>query len=195
VLADSATGGRFTAIRRSAAQLRVLDAALALIAERGVSATSLQMIADRVGVTKAAVYHQFRTKDEIVIALAERELGRLEDALEAAEAEPDRVQGRQLLLRRVVDLAIERRTAVSVLQFDPVIVRLLAEHEPFQRFIDRLYAAMLGDETGTTARLHAAMLSGVISVAVMHPLVTDIDDDSLRTELLQTMRRIVDLPD
>jgi AcrR family transcriptional regulator len=194
VLADSATDGRFAAIPRSAAQLRVLDAALALISERGVSATSLQMIADRIGVTKAAVYHQFRTKDEIVIALTERELGGLEDVLEAAEAQTDRVQARELLLRRVVDLAIERRTAVSVLQFDPVIVRLLAEHRPFQRFIDRLYTAMLGDETGDRARLHAAMLSGVISVAVMHPLVVDIDDDTLRAELLQTMRRIVDLP-
>ncbi|MGA5466861.1 TetR/AcrR family transcriptional regulator [Mycobacterium sp. NPDC050041] len=194
MLADSATDGRFAAIPRSAAQLRVLDAALALISERGVSATSLQMIADRIGVTKAAVYHQFRTKDEIVIALTERELGGLEDVLEAAEAETDRVQARELLLRRVVDLAIERRTAVSVLQFDPVIVRLLAEHQPFQRFIDRLYTAMLGDETGSRARLHAAMLSGVISVAVMHPLVVDIDDDTLRAELLQTMRRIVDLP-
>lgn len=38
------------------------------------------------------------------------------------------------------------------------------------------------------------MLSGVISVAVMHPLVVDIDDETLRAELLQTMRRIVDLP-
>lgn len=194
MFADSAADGRFAAIPRSAAQLRVLDAALALISERGVSATSLQMIADRIGVTKAAVYHQFRTKDEIVIALTERELGGLEDVLEAAEAESDRVQARELLLRRVVDLAIERRTAVSVLQFDPVIVRLLAEHRPFQRFIDRLYAAMLGDETGSRARLHAAMLSGVISVAVMHPLVVDIDDETLRAELLQTMRRIVDLP-
>jgi AcrR family transcriptional regulator len=180
--------------RRSAAQIRVLDAALDLIAENGVSGTSLQMIADRIGVTKAAVYHQFKTKEEIVIALTERELAGLEDALEAAEAEDNRSRAREVLLTRVVDLAIERRRVASVLQFDPVIVRLLAEHEPFQRFIDRLYSAMLGEETGARARVHAAMLSGVISVAVMHPLVVDIDDETLRGELLQTMRRIVDLP-
>ncbi|MBB2774304.1 UNVERIFIED_ORG: AcrR family transcriptional regulator [Mycolicibacterium obuense] len=182
------------AVRRSAAQIRVLDAALDLIAENGVGGTSLQMIADRIGVTKAAVYHQFKTKEEIVIALTERELAGLEDALAAAEAEENRSRAREVLLTRVVDLAINRRRVASVLQFDPVIVRLLAEHEPFQRFIDRLYSAMLGNETGTRARVHAAMLSGVISVAVMHPLVVDIDDDTLRDEVLQTMRRIVDLP-
>ncbi len=74
-------------VARSPAQTRVLDAALDLIAEHGVSGTSLQMIADVVGVTKAAVYHQFKTKNEIVIALTERELAGLEDVLAAAETE------------------------------------------------------------------------------------------------------------
>ncbi|NKZ14383.1 TetR/AcrR family transcriptional regulator [Mycolicibacterium septicum DSM 44393] len=179
---------------RSAAQTRILDAALELIAEHGVSGTSLQMIADALGVTKAAVYHQFKTKEAIVIALTERELGQLEDALEAAEAEGSPTRAREVLLTRVIDMAVSRRRAASTLQFDPVVVRLLAEHEPFQQFIDRLYAAMLGDQSGDGARVHAAVLSGVISVAVMHPLVTDVDDDTLRAELLQTMRRVLGLP-
>lgn len=46
---------------------RVLDASLELFAERGVAGTSLQMIAERLGLTKAAVYHHFRTKDAIVL--------------------------------------------------------------------------------------------------------------------------------
>jgi AcrR family transcriptional regulator len=86
-------GRRFSEIARTAAQTRVLDAALKLIAERGVSGTSLQMIADEMGVTKAAVYRQFKTKEEIVIAITEREMSRLEDALEAAEAQRARPAG------------------------------------------------------------------------------------------------------
>jgi AcrR family transcriptional regulator len=185
---------RFSAITRTAAQTRVLDAALKLIAEKGVSGTSLQMIADQMGVTKAAVYRQFKTKEDIVIAITERELGRLEDALEAAEVEEDRLRAREVLLDRMIDQAIERRGTVSVLQFDPVIIRLQAQHEPFERFIERLYAALLGTEAGPQARLHAAMLSSAISVAVMHPLVADIDDQELRTQLQQMTRRMFDLP-
>jgi AcrR family transcriptional regulator len=181
-------------VQRYHAQTRVLDAALKLIAERGVSGTSLQMIADAMGVTKAAVYRQFKTKEDIVIAITERELGRLEDALEAAEAEESRLRAREMLLDRVIDQAIERRGTVSVLQFDPVIIRLQAEYEPFQRFIERLYAALLGTEAGPQARLHAAMLSSAISVAVMHPLVADIDDEELRSQLLLMTRRMLDLP-
>jgi AcrR family transcriptional regulator len=188
-------GRRFSAITRTAAQTRVLDAALSLVAERGVSGTSLQMIADAMGVTKAAVYRQFKTKEEIVIAITERELGFLEDALEAAEAEQNRLRAREVLLDRVIDQAIERRGTVSVLQFDPVIIRLQAEHEPFQRFIERLYAALLGTEAGAEARLHAAMLSSAISVAVMHPLIADVDDATLRSQLVQMTRRILGLPE
>jgi AcrR family transcriptional regulator len=186
-------GRRFSAITRTAAQTRVLDAALKLIAEKGVSGTSLQMIADEMGVTKAAVYRQFKTKEEIVIAITEREMGRLEDALEAAEGHGPRA--REVLLDRMIDQAIDRRGAFNVPLFDPVIIRLQAEYEPFQRFIERLYAALLGTEAGVEARLHAAMLSSAISVAVMHPLLAAVDDDTLRVQLKQMTRRMLNLPE
>jgi AcrR family transcriptional regulator len=178
-------------VTRSAAQTRILDAALRLIAEHAVGGTSLQMIADAVGVTKAAVYHQFKTKEQIVIALTERELGGLEEALEAAEAHDHRTQARAVLLDRVIDLAVERRGVASTLQFDPVIVRLLAEHEPFQQFIQRLYGVLV-DDTAEDARVSAAMLSGAIAVGVLHPLVADIDDDTLRAQLLRITHRLFD---
>jgi AcrR family transcriptional regulator len=185
------TRSRFRYITRSPAQTRILDAALRLIAEHAVGGTSLQMIADAVGVTKAAVYHQFKTKEQIVIALTERELGGLEEALEAAEAHDHRTQAREVLLERVIDVAVERRGAASTLQFDPVIVRLLADHEPFQQFIHRLYGVLV-DDAAEDARVSAAMLSGAIAVGVLHPLVADIDDDTLRTQLLRITRRLFD---
>ena len=185
----------FSEITRTAAQTRVMDAALRLIAEHGVSGTSLQMIADEMGVTKAAVYRQFKTKEEIVIAITERELATLEDALEAAEAEGHGPRARDVLLDRMIDQAIERRGIVSALQFDPVIIRLQAEYEPFQRFIERLYAALLGKEAGVEARLHAAMLSSAISVAVMHRRLADLDDETLRTQLKQMTRRMLGIPE
>jgi AcrR family transcriptional regulator len=185
---------QFRSITRSAAQTRILDAALKLIGDNGVGGTSLQMIADEIGVTKAAVYHQFKTKEEIVIALTERELGGLEEALEAAEAEQSQPRARELLLDRVIDLAVERRGVAATLQFDPVIVRLLAEHKPFQQFIQRLYGVLIG-EAGNDARVSAAMLSGAVAVGVMHPLVADIDDDTLRSQLLRLTRRFIEMSD
>ncbi|MCV7411259.1 TetR family transcriptional regulator [Mycobacterium florentinum] len=179
-------------VHYSPARTRVLDAALDLFAQHGVSGTSLQMIADSVGITKAAVYHQFRTKDQIVIAVTERELGRLIPSLEAAEAHGNGPQARDALLESVVEMAVRDRRLVRTLQFDPVVVRLLAEHKPFQRFMDRLYEVLLSD-AGLDGRIEAAMFSGAISTAVMHPLVADIDDDTLLERLTDMIRRLLGL--
>ncbi len=182
-------------VRHTPAQSRILQAALDLFADHGVSGTSLQMIADAVGVTKAAVYHKFKTKDEIVIAVAELQLAKLEDALEAAEAQLDSVGARKVLLTEVVGMAVERRRWVMSLQNDPVMVRLLGEHEPFRNLITRLYAILLDEADDTEARVSAALFSGAIAGTVINPLVDDIDDDTLRSVLIHLTARMFKLPD
>jgi AcrR family transcriptional regulator len=175
--------------------MRILRAATELFAEHGVGATSYQMIADAIGVTKGAIYHQFNTKDEIIVAVAEMELATLEDALAAAEALDCRGEGRELLLNLVIEHAVEHRRAARTLQFDPVIVRLLSDHEPFQRFIERLYGMLVGDEPGPDTQVRLAALTCVIGGTVSHPLVAELGDDTLRTQLLEMARRIVGLPE
>ncbi len=153
------------------------------------------MIADAVGVTKAAVYHKFNTKEEIVIAVTEMELAKLEDALEAAEAEEDPLRARKVLLIKVIDMAVERRRWVRTLQNDPVIVRLLGEHEPFRQFISRLYGILLDEHGDVEARVSAALFSGAIAGTVVNPLVDDIEDATLRSVLVQLIQRMLNLPD
>ena len=194
VSAQSVAVSRAPSVRLSAAQARIVDAAVHLFAEHGVGGTSLQMIADAIGVTKAAVYHQFKTKEEIVVAAAEAELARTAAAIDAAEAEPSREEAREALLTHIVDLAVERRRMESTLLGDPVIVRFFAHHEPFRQVMERLYRLLMGDEAGPEARIPAVMLTAAIGGAVMHPLVVDLDDDTLRSYLLRLARRFLDLP-
>jgi AcrR family transcriptional regulator len=181
-------------VPRSPAKARIVSAAAGLFAEHGVGGTSLQMIADAIGVTKAAVYHQFKTKEEIVIAAAEAELARLEAAMDAAESEPNAERARDALLAGIVNLAVERRRMESTLVGDPVLVRFFAHYEPFKRVMDRLYRLLTGEDSGEDARTRAAMLSAAIGGAVMHPLVADLDDETLRSQLLHLARRFLDLP-
>jgi AcrR family transcriptional regulator len=186
----STAEGDLKVVAHSAPRMRVLDAALHQFAEFGVSGTSLQMIATSVGITKAAIYHQFRTKEDIVIAVTERELSRLIPALERAESRHDAPQARDQLLVEVITMAVRDRRLVRTLQFDPVVVRLLAEHPPFQRFMDRLYRVLLSD-SGDDVLIEAAMLSGAISSGVMHPLVADMDDETLRRRMTEVSRRLL----
>lgn len=180
-------------MQRTAAQTRVLSAALEMFAEHGVSGTSLQMIADEIGVTKAAVYHQFKTKDEIVLAVATREMAPLEEALEIAERQRPRAQARESLLAFVIDMAVTRRRWVRALQNDPVMIRLLAEHEPFAQLMERVYGLILGS-TSPRERVRVAMMGATIGATVVHPLVSDLDDDTLRRELMNASRRLFGIP-
>lgn len=177
------------------AQMRVIAAALKLFAEHGVRDTSLQMIADSMGLAKAAVYYQFRTKDEIVLAVTNEEMASLNEAIDAADAQDRSIEARHALLERVVDLSIQRRNAVGVLQSDPQVIRLLADHEPFQQTVDRLYATLLGQDPGPDNAVLAAMLSGAIGGALSHPRVAALDNTQVRVELLRVARRLLDLPE
>src|SRR5262247_1519740 len=140
----------------TAAQTRIIEAALALFAEHGISGTSLQMIADAIGVTKAAVYHQYRTKEEIVLAVAEVVLARLDAAVTAAEAERSRPRAREVLVTRMIRLAVERRRWAGILQRDPVMLLCLEQHAPFRRVMERLNRILMGDVTRAQTRVRAA---------------------------------------
>lgn len=66
-----------------------MDAAEVLILEQGFSATSIERVIDRVGITKGAFFHHFRSKSDLAYALVERyaalDLGNLERNMLRAE--------------------------------------------------------------------------------------------------------------
>jgi AcrR family transcriptional regulator len=188
---SAAVASPLRATTHTAAQAPVIEAALVLFAEHGVGGTSLQMIADAIGVTKAAVYHHYKTKDEIVLAVATVILTRLDAAVTAAEGERSRSRARELMLAGMIDLAVERRRVAGVLQRDPVMLRFLQEHEPFRRVMERVNRLLMGRSAGRRARVQVAMLASAIAGAVVHPLVLDLDDDGLRAELLAHARKLL----
>jgi AcrR family transcriptional regulator len=72
---------------------RILSAAVALFAEQGFDATSVQQIVARAAVTKGAMYHYFRSKDdllyEIYHRLIEEQLAGLRRILDRGLPPPD----------------------------------------------------------------------------------------------------------
>src|ERR1700677_1371704 len=60
---------------------RILDVALDLFVTQGYDGTSLREIAEQLGVTKAALYYHFKSKQDILMALHYRMHGLLEDSI------------------------------------------------------------------------------------------------------------------
>src|SRR3954449_13626167 len=117
---------------------RVVDAALELFAQHGVSGTSLQMIADHLGVTKAAVYYQFKAKEDIVLAVLEPAFRTMRDFIAEAEAAPSPAESSERAMAGLVDLIIEQRQVVAALFRDPEVQRIVEGHEDFESLVQRL---------------------------------------------------------
>lgn len=76
------------ALKRAALRGRIVDAALQAFAARGFEATTTVDIARQLQMTGPALYHYFRTKDELLFACIEQVLQNLHEALSAAAAAP-----------------------------------------------------------------------------------------------------------
>ena len=59
--------------------VRILDAAAALVCEEGVDALSTRSIAERAGIPVASLYQYFADKDEILLALVERDIAEMDE--------------------------------------------------------------------------------------------------------------------
>ncbi len=79
---------------------RIQEVALELFTEHGYEATSLREIAERLGVTKAALYYHFKSKDEIVSSFMEDRAAALERLVAWGRTQPRTPQTRREVLRR-----------------------------------------------------------------------------------------------
>lgn len=70
--------------RRAATRERLLDASRDLLAREGMQGVSVEHICERAGYTRGAFYSNFSSKDELVLALLEREFSEVADQLDEA---------------------------------------------------------------------------------------------------------------
>jgi len=91
----------------------------------------------------------------------------------------------------MIDLAVEQRRMAGVLQRDPIMLRFLEEHEPFRHVMERVNRVLMGGAIDPRSRVRAATLAALIAGAVIHPLVLDLDDKRLRSQLVKQVRKLL----
>jgi AcrR family transcriptional regulator len=175
------------------ARERLRSAALDLFAQHGVSGTSLQMIADELGVTKAAVYHQFQTKEDIVLAVIAPAMTKLGVVVAEAEARPTPASRRDAMLSGLVDLVVDNRRLAAVIHADPAVSHLVRQHPALEVLGGRIDLLLTGPNPDDETRVNAAMVGGGLMIAGVDPNLEGIGDDTLRRHLLGTARRILRL--
>jgi AcrR family transcriptional regulator len=85
---------------RTDTRSRVQKVALELFAEQGYEKTSLREIAERLSVTKAALYYHFKSKEDIVHSLTDDHQARLDELIDWARTQPPGARTRREILDR-----------------------------------------------------------------------------------------------
>jgi AcrR family transcriptional regulator len=176
---------------RGQGRARVLSSALELFADQGVSGTSLQMIADHLGVTKAAVYYQFKAKEDIVLAVLEPAFAQMRTVVSAAEVAATPDAAAELAVEGLVDLVIDHRRIVATLFRDPEVERIVQAHEEFQSLTSRLGQLLQGPRPHVRRRVTVSVLGAGLAHAGLDLQLADVDDGVLRDELMHLGRTLL----
>ncbi|WP_169799924.1 TetR/AcrR family transcriptional regulator [Herbiconiux solani] len=167
----------------------VLDAARALFAERGFAATSLQDIADAMGVRKANVYYYFPTKAAILDALLDERTSRLDALLAAAESEASVEARRDLVIAGFTEEVVRAYRTVAPIDFaDPSVRSVPGVAERLEAFTRRAAKALFGPHPSVD------QLAGLAVMHDLKPVMRTLDrlpDDELVRALQRLCRRLI----
>ncbi|GAA3802071.1 TetR family transcriptional regulator [Streptomyces coacervatus] len=89
--------------RRGDTRQRIQDVALELFAEQGYEKTSLREIAERLDVTKAALYYHFKTKEEILVSIFEDLSQPIVELIDWGRQQPQSLEMKHEIIRRYSD--------------------------------------------------------------------------------------------
>ncbi|MYS24926.1 transcriptional regulator, TetR family [Streptomyces sp. DvalAA-14] len=112
--------------RRGDTRRRIQDVALQLFSEHGYEKTSLREIAEHLDVTKAALYYHFKTKEDILVSIAEDLAGPVDELIAWAESQPRTLATKQEMLRRYSDALWNAAPLFRFIQENQATVRDLS---------------------------------------------------------------------
>jgi AcrR family transcriptional regulator len=150
---------------------RILAAAVSLFGEQGYAGTSVRDISERLGVTKAALYYHFPSKETILDALLEpfvSELGRLVELVRQSPPPSARV-----LLERMVDIMAGPGGILLAFVNDPSVIHRKIGKSDMLSLQQALVGALAGPAPTELRLLRAhcavgALRAGILGMALEH---------------------------
>lgn len=157
---------------------RIKAVALELFTEQGYEKTSLREIAERLNVTKAALYYHFKSKDDIVASFVEDRLEQM-DALTAwADSQPATLATRRALISRYADTMFggDMPSVMRFFEQNQTVLKSLSSGQQMRGRMMRLASALCRGDDSPAAQLRATLSLFAVHTswfAVRAPGITD----------------------
>jgi AcrR family transcriptional regulator len=172
---------------------RMLAVAMMLFGQYGFAGTSLQMIADELDLTKAAIYYHFRTREHLLIALMQPMLTEIRQVVDAAEHKRGARARAEAMLVGYAGIVARNRSLTAVTVFDPSVSTALRNQPEWADLIERQLALLAAVGSGASGTINAAVvMTGLAGAASSADHLTD---DALSEELIDAGRRVLGLPE
>ena len=168
---------------------RLQEVALQLFVQQGFTNTTLQDIADQLGITRAAVYYHFATKAELIRSLVQPAVDDVDRFLtEAAE----RDMTPRELLEGFFDLTYSHRLIFHALTSDPTGLAEADAEDWVPRLAQQFQLLLAGPEPSERQRIRAVMAANGLSRCAT--LLTDIPYEQLRAESVDAATEMLASP-
>ena len=164
---------------RTDTRSRVQKVALELFAEQGYEKTSLREIAERLGVTKAALYYHFPSKEAIVHSFTDDYFAEIDALVDWAKDQPRTEATRREILQRYVGIVLAGSEVFRFLHQNQASVQAMeAGKDRFARFrgrLDALTDLLAGPDAPLRDRVRAS--AAVLSVGATYMVYLQQVDD------------------
>jgi AcrR family transcriptional regulator len=152
---------------------QVLSTALELFSTQGYEGTSLRQIAERLGMTKAAVYYHFQAKEHLVLELTRPFIDGLAELISQARVDPRKPDVRRRhaeMMDGYLDLLLTHHQVVNLLARDPGTQLHPDIGQRVRVLIGALESELVGTDASDDDRARVACaLAALSSVAAMPP--------------------------
>ncbi|GAA3740624.1 TetR/AcrR family transcriptional regulator [Streptomyces tremellae] len=147
--------------RRGDTRQRIQDVALDLFVEHGYEKTSLREIAERLDVTKAALYYHFKTKEDILVSLFADRAEPLDALIAWGESQPNTLETKKEFLRRYVEQLKDSSRLFRFVQENQAEMRDLRVGETFRSRVEATVGLLLtpAPSLADRVRVTTALLS------------------------------------
>jgi AcrR family transcriptional regulator len=178
---------------------RIQTVALELFAEQGYDKTSLREIAERLDVTKAALYYHFKSKEDIVASLVQDYFGQMDDLIAWGRTQPRTPETRAQVLNRYYRIVADGSSVFRMLQHNQASVNSLAHaknrSELFRERMDALVGVLTEENPPLESQVRAAVALASVSFGCMFYADRADDPEELRSIVLDIARGLSDAAD
>ena len=179
--------------RRSDTRERIQQVALELFAEQGYEKTSLREVAERLEITRPALYYHFKAKEDILTSVLDDLNASMDELMDWALAQPRTAEARQGILRRIAGLLDDQwRPLIRFAQVNQGVMSEVDAGEQMQHRMLSMLSVLSTPEDGIVQQFESRLaVIALILGSLPFPVGLDVPDEERAATALTVATKLI----